>query len=81
MATFLILYVFSAVLLSPLVAYVARQKGHSGISWCLASLFFSPFFMALCLAAMPDRREVEWREAMLRAVSPGSTIGDRLSHS
>lgn len=81
MELFLVLYLLWAFLASLIISEVAKENGRGGGSWFVISFVFSPFFAALCLAAMPDKREEEWRAAVLQALTPGSTIGDRLPRS
>ena len=42
------------VLASAVVAYVAIEKGRSGIAWLVVALVLSPLFAVLCLAALPS---------------------------
>ena len=51
-----------------LAAYVAGEKRRSGVAWLFLSLFFSPLFALLALAALPmgnttaaTRDEGPWR--------------------
>jgi uncharacterized membrane protein HdeD (DUF308 family) len=50
----LLLTIGGWVLASAVVAYVAIEKGRSGIGWLLVALVLSPLFAVLCLAALPS---------------------------
>ena len=48
---------------SCIVAYVARARGRgSGVAWFFVSLFCTPVFAILCLAALAVREREPWEE-------------------
>lgn len=71
------LYLSSVVL----TAYVASEKARSGGAWFFLSFLFPPYMALLALAALPGRKEEEWRGRAGPSRPTTPTIGQRLGHS
>lgn len=69
------LYLSSVVL----TAYVASEKGRTGVGWFFLSLLFPPYMTLLALAALPEKKDEEWLAVPTQSTTP--TIGQRLGRS
>ncbi len=63
-----------------LAAYVATEKGRSGVGWLFLSLLFPPYMSLLALSALPNKNGQEWERSMRRE-PPRPTFGQRLGES